>query len=155
MMPCRPLLGACRITDWCMTSLQSLLSLLPPPNQPEAAPMDYDWATFEEVEKLSDSYKGFVARYGAGVLSGCVNLFSPSGKAVFNIHIATDSVRGVTLTIARAGAKIPELVRSERFFPIDRLGLFVVAERIDCHEVLYERTGDTHRGNVIVYDSHS
>jgi len=138
-----------------MSSLQSLTALLPPPSQPEAAPMDYDWSTFEEVERLSDSYKSFVTTYGTGVLCGCVNLFSPSGKTVFNTHIVTNSVRATILTIARAGAKIPDLVSCDRFFPMDKLGLFVVAESIDGHDIFYERTSDTQRENVLVYDSQS
>src|SRR5882724_10728759 len=138
-----------------MTSLQSLTALVRPPKQPEVTPTDYDWTTLEEMEKLSDSYKSFVATYGAGIFGSCVNLFSPCGRTVFNIQRITDSVRGANLTVAQAGAKIPELVRNDRFFPIDKLGLFVVAESVDGHDIFYERTREVQREHVIVYDSQS
>ena len=137
-----------------MKSLETLAALVPPPEKPEAIPMDYDWTTLEEVQKLSDSYKGFVAMYGAGIFGDHVNFFTPSPRTVFNIHIATDSIRAVHMTLLLGGANIPDLVRADCFFPVSKMGLFVVADSVDGHSVFYARTGRVQRENVILYDSH-
>ena len=59
-----------------MAKLERLIKLARPPEQPEAVPTTPDWKTLEEVEELSRSYKEFVAAYGAGVFSECLNLLS-------------------------------------------------------------------------------
>src|ERR1700743_3685527 len=136
-----------------MANLNSLSLLVSPPKEPEAVPVDEDWKTLEEGQRLSYSYKNFVALYGVGTFSECVHLCSPSARTVLNIHNVTESFRGTILTNMEAGADVPELVHSGHFFPMDKLGLFVVAESIDGHEMLYEHTSDSERENVILFDS--
>ena len=46
-------------------------------------------------------------------------------------------------------------VQSDRFFPVNKAGLFVVAESTDGHSIFYKRTDDAQHENVIVYDCQS
>jgi hypothetical protein len=138
-----------------MTALESLTRLVQPPTKPEAAPLDYDWETLEEAGKLADSYKQFVRTYGAGILCDGIHILSPSAKTTYNIHIATDGFRGVNLSLTRTGAAISELVQNDQLFPVKKLGAFVVADSESGHTVLYLRTDDPRRENVVFYDHHA
>jgi hypothetical protein len=137
-----------------MTALQTLKTIVPPPGKPEGVPRDYDWITLEELAPLSEGYKALLAEYGVGWFGSDfrLNLYTPNTNSIRNIYAATERDRGTQLANLLGGISVPTLVRSEEFFPLEKLGLFLVADTHDGHSLYYRRTADSQREALILYD---
>src|ERR1700739_488704 len=108
-----------------MTSFDELVKAVQPPKNPVGVPQDYDWATLEEVQPISNSYKELMCTYGAGYFGyDFLRFYTPNFVTPFNNFSITERSRGIQLKNFRAGLRIPPKVRSDCFFPVNKLGIF-------------------------------
>lgn len=62
-------------------SLNSLLTVLPPPQNPVEVPTAETWnATEMQLSRLPDDYKAFVDRFGTGNISGFIWILNPASQ---------------------------------------------------------------------------
>jgi hypothetical protein len=60
-------------------SLNSLLSILTPPQSPAEAPTSEDWEKIEEwLKRLPSDYRAFVDRFGTGKINGFLWILNPA-----------------------------------------------------------------------------
>jgi hypothetical protein len=131
-------------------SLESLLRVLRPPEDPVFAPTESDWRGLEELGgSVPEDYRKFLGVFGRGIIDGCLNILSPAAPTnELNIFSRTEHYTDMLASLPADYA--PPILDIQRFHPSAKFGLFSFAFTFDGQELLLQRDGGRGWSSVVL-----